>query len=112
MEAHKSFSTSLRLAPLANISSVRFSAASRDSACDGVGVLGPCLDSDPAGCTTLAGLLSCISWSGLSRGSGELITFSLALKDRLSESFDPYRITDASSKLSRGLRGWSLPGSP
>jgi hypothetical protein len=27
-------------------------------------------------------------------------------------SFDLYRITDASSKLSRGLRGWRLLGSP
>ena len=34
MAAHKSFKTSERLAPLAIISSVRFSAANRDSACD------------------------------------------------------------------------------
>src|SRR5882762_1194414 len=73
MAAHKSFSTSERLAPLAIISSVRFSAANRDSACDGVVVFGPCLDSDPAGCTTLAAALSWISWIGWRRDSGELI---------------------------------------
>src|SRR5437879_11779996 len=74
LAAHKSFSTSERLAPLAIISSVRFSAANRDSACDGVVVFGPCLDSDPAGCTTLAAALSCISWVGWRRDSGAHIS--------------------------------------
>src|SRR5258708_5015777 len=72
MTAHKSSSTSDRLAPLAIISSVRFSAASRDSTCDGVVVFDACLDADPAGCATLAAALSCISWSDLSRDSGKL----------------------------------------
>src|ERR1700704_240753 len=57
MEAHRSFRTAERLAPLAIISSVRFSAANSDSACHGV--FGPCLDSDSAG--------------GLRLGSGELL---------------------------------------
>src|SRR5260370_17567887 len=86
MEAHKSFRTSERLAPLAIISRVRFSAANRDSACDGVAVFRPCLDSDPAGCTTLVASPSCISWSGLSRKSGELIIFSI-----LGSTFYPSR---------------------
>src|SRR5216684_2974535 len=72
MEAHRSFKTSERLAPLAIISSVRFSAASRDSACDGVVVFGPCFDTDPLGCVTPAAALSCISWCGLKRDSEEL----------------------------------------
>ena len=38
--------------------------------------------------------------------------FSNEQIDCLLASFDLYRITDASSKLSRGLRGWSLLGSP
>ena len=73
MEAHKSLRTSERLAPLAIISSVRFSATNRDSACDGVAVFGSGLDPSTAPAVSL----SCISWSGLSRGSGELITFSI-----------------------------------
>ncbi len=48
MEAHQSFRISERLAPLAIISSVRSSAANRDSACDAVLVFDRCLDSDPA----------------------------------------------------------------
>jgi hypothetical protein len=36
MEQHRSFSMSFRLEPLAIISSVRFSAANKDSACDAV----------------------------------------------------------------------------
>jgi hypothetical protein len=77
IEAHKSFSTSGRLAPLAIISSVRFSAARRDSACDGVVVFSPGPDSDPPGCARLAALLSCMSWSGVRCNSGELIVFSI-----------------------------------
>jgi hypothetical protein len=77
IEAHKSFSTSGRLAPLSIISSVRFSAARRDSACDGVVVFRPCPDSDPPGCARLAALLSCMSWSGVKCNSGELIVFSI-----------------------------------
>src|SRR6267378_4524209 len=73
MEAHKSFRTSERLAPLAIISRVRFSAASRDSARDGVVEFACCLDSDPSGCATLAAALGCISWSGLRLDSGELL---------------------------------------
>src|SRR2546428_13812363 len=72
MAAHKSFKTSERLAPLAIISIVRFSAARRDSAFDGVLVFGPCFDSGPAGCTTLMALLNCISSSGLRRDRGTL----------------------------------------
>jgi hypothetical protein len=37
---------------------------------------------------------------------------SASLEDRLLASFVLYRITAASSKFSRGLRGWSLFGSP
>src|SRR5260370_5734879 len=79
MAAHKLFRTSGRLAPSAIISSVRFSAATRDSACDcdRAVVRGPCLDSDPAGLSTPAAALSCVFWSGLSRRSGEPITFSI-----------------------------------
>jgi hypothetical protein len=77
MAAHKLFKTSGRLAPLAIISSVRFSAATSDSACDRAVACGPCLDSDPAGLTTPAASLSCVFWSGLSRRSGEPITFSI-----------------------------------
>src|SRR5882762_2891613 len=73
MEAHKSFRTSERLAPLAIISRVRFSAANRDSACDGVLTFTACLDSGPAGRTAPAARPNCISSSGLSRGSGKLI---------------------------------------
>jgi|SRR5438552_10757845 len=65
MAVHKSSRTSDRLAPFAIISSLRFSAANRDSACDGVVVFGTCFDSDPAGRTTLAALLNCVPWSGL-----------------------------------------------
>ena len=39
--------------------------AKRDSACDGVVVFDPCLDTDPACCAEPAAALSCISWSGL-----------------------------------------------
>src|SRR5260370_32965032 len=79
MEAHKSFKTSERLAPLAIISRVRFSAVNRDSAGDGSAILGPCLGSGLASCATPAASQSCISWFGLRRGSGELITFSILL---------------------------------
>src|SRR6267142_211757 len=72
MAIHKSFKTSERLAPLAIISRVRFSAANRDSACDGVVAFGPCLDADPAGCTALAAALKYTSWSDLRFDSGEL----------------------------------------
>src|ERR1700687_4711381 len=75
-----------RLCSFAVISSVRFSAANRDSACDEVVVFGPCLDSDPTDCTPLAASLSCISWSGLRRDSGELIIFSI-----LGPAYDPSR---------------------
>src|SRR6266849_6529495 len=156
MEAHKSFKTSDRLAPLAIISSVRFSAAKRDSACDGVLAFATCLDSGPVGRSTPAASTTCILWSGLSRDSGELITFSIlgpvydpcvinirfrsgarhlsavafddrglrrqihtkighadrAMMDWLVASCDFYRITEASSKFSRALRGWSLLESP
>src|SRR6266704_5323241 len=91
MEAHKSFRTSERLAPLAIISSVRFSAANRDSACDGFAIFGPCLDSGPAGRATPEASPSCISRSGLRRGSGELITFSV-----VGPVYDPLVITYAS----------------
>src|SRR5207244_2739184 len=77
MAVHKSSRTSDRLAPFAIISSLRFSAANRDSACDGVVVFGPCFDSHSAGRTTLAALLNCVPWSGLRRDSGEFIIFSL-----------------------------------
>jgi hypothetical protein len=77
MEAHKSLRTSERLAPLAIISRVRFSAANRDSACDTAAAFRPRLDSDRSDWTTLVASLTCISWPGLSRGSGVLITFSI-----------------------------------
>src|SRR6267154_2856151 len=77
MEAHKSFRTSARVAPLAIISRVRFSAASTDPACDAAVAFRPRLDADPSDRTTLVASLTWISWSGLSRGSGELITFSI-----------------------------------
>src|SRR5439155_16524077 len=83
MAAHKSFRTSERLAPLAIISSVRFSAANKDSACDGLVVFGPCSDSDPAGRTTVAAPLSCISWIGLRRDSGE---FFISIGHRASQA--------------------------
>src|SRR6267154_6336017 len=88
MAAHKSSSTSERLAPLAIISSVRFSAANRDSACDGVVLFRPCLDSDPPGCTTLEASLSCVSWSSLSRDSGELVIFSILVPASDTFSYD------------------------
>src|SRR6267143_1164943 len=69
METHTSFRTSDRLAPLAIISSVCFSAANKDSACNRLAVCGPCLNSNPAGRTTPAASMSCIP-SGLSRDSG------------------------------------------
>src|SRR3984893_18102780 len=49
MTAHKSFRTSERLAPFAIFSSVCFSAASKDSACDGAAIFGTGFDSDSAG---------------------------------------------------------------
>jgi hypothetical protein len=64
------------VAPLAIISSVRFSAPNRDSARDGVAVFGPCLDSDPASCIAVALLLRFISWPGLRLDRGELTIFS------------------------------------
>src|SRR5216684_6318673 len=91
MEAHKSFKTPERLAPLAIISRVRFSAANRDSACDGFATCSPCLDSGLAGGATPAASPSCISRSGLRRGSGELIRFSV-----LGPVYDPLVITYAS----------------
>jgi len=62
MEWHRSFSISFRLAPSAISSSVRFSAANRDSARDAVVVHGPPFDSVLAGCSTPAASLRCILW--------------------------------------------------
>src|SRR5258708_34816423 len=98
MEAHKSLRTSERLAPLAIISSVRFSAANRDSACDGFAIFGPCLHSSPASRAAPAASQSCISWFGLRRGSGELITFSV-----LGPVYDPLVIT---IRFKNGTRHW------
>src|SRR5713101_2380947 len=70
MEAHKSFRTTERLAPLAIISSVRFSAASRDSARDGPVIFSRSFDL--AGGATLTASLSCISEYGSRRDSWEL----------------------------------------
>lgn len=72
MAAHKSFRTSERLAPLAIISSVRFSAVSRDSACDAVGGFGAYFDSDPAGRAMLGVSSNRTSWCCSSWDSGEL----------------------------------------
>ena len=83
MAVHKSFKTSERLAPLAINSSVRFSAAKRDSACDGVVVFDPCLDTDPACCAEPAAALSCISWSGLRGDPGELF---ISIGNRTSQA--------------------------
>jgi hypothetical protein len=94
MAVHKSSRTSDRLAPFAIISSLRFSAANRDSACDGVVVFGPGFDTDPAGRTTLVASPSCISWAGLSRKSGELIIFSI-----LGSTFDPSRYDTTQGQL-------------
>jgi hypothetical protein len=89
MVEHKSSRTCERLAPLAIISSVRFSAANRDSACDGL-VVFACFDSDSAGCTTLTVSLSCISWSGLSRDSRKLF---ISIRCRASQAHDGRRLS-------------------
>jgi hypothetical protein len=60
MEAYRSFRTSERLAPFAIFSSVCFSAAGKDSACDGAAIFGAGFDSDSAGCAALAASLKCI----------------------------------------------------
>src|ERR1700689_558710 len=83
MAVHKSVKTSERLAPLAINSSVRFSAAKRDSACDGVVVFDPCLDKDPACCDAPAAALSCISSSGLRGDPGELF---MSIGNRTSQA--------------------------
>src|SRR5882762_11217137 len=50
--------------------------------------------------------------SGLYECSPELFVFRSRHPPSFLASFDVYRIRDVSSKFSRGLRGWSLPGSP
>jgi len=73
MAAHKSFKTSERLAPFAIFSSVRFSAANRDSACVGVAGFSGCF-------TTLGEALPSVSWYG---DSGKLF---IAIVRRVSQA--------------------------
>jgi hypothetical protein len=61
IETHRSFRTSERLAPFAIFSSVCFSAASNDSACDRAWIFGDGFDSDSDGCAALAASLKCTS---------------------------------------------------
>src|SRR5277367_4397452 len=81
--AHKSVSTSERLAPFAIISSVRLSAANRGSARNEAVVLGPCLQSDSASWTVLAAPLHRTRWSCSRRDS------SKPFKERVSEPIMP-----------------------
>src|ERR1700722_7325987 len=71
---HTNRSGPLKSGPLAIISSVRFSAANRDSACDAVVVSGSRLDSDPPGRITLVASLRCILWPISSCDSAEFIS--------------------------------------
>src|SRR5712675_661641 len=70
--------------------------------------VGPCLDSDPAGCTSPVASLSCISWSALSRDSRTHYILDLSFRIRPSAMRDRFRtIGSAHFKSARPATAYS-----